>query len=116
MGEPVPLAEQIEEMESEWDRRNRAYPEMVSRGLMRHEVGEMKQDRLSAAIKTMLWLERNQDTIRAYVAYVRAVRYPGDEPDPTVDVTAPMQDDPDGRLGLEPTPSEVLRDHEEAAE
>jgi hypothetical protein len=69
MSEPVPLAEQLDELESEWDRRNRAYPIMVAKGLMRPHVADLKQERLTAAIRTLVWVERHQHMLKEYMAY-----------------------------------------------
>lgn len=65
----VPLFEQIDELQSEWDRRCRAYPLMEAKGLIRHHVVQMKQGRLSAAISTLLWLDEHRDLLMAFAEY-----------------------------------------------
>lgn len=65
----ISLFEQIDELQAEWDRRHRAYPLMVARGLVRHHVVQTKQGRLAAAIRTLIWLEENQEMIRSFAEY-----------------------------------------------
>jgi hypothetical protein len=72
----VPLIDQLEELEQEWERRGREYPELVARGRMRPYRMEAKMARLEAAIRTMEWLNEHQDALREYVIYATRIAPP----------------------------------------
>ena len=78
----VPIAEQLEELEAEWDRRNRDYPLLVAKGELRYETSELKQERLAAAIRTLGWIKQHRDILKEYVLYATKVgmMQPKEEP------------------------------------
>lgn len=72
----VSLIEQIEELESEWERRTREYPVLVAQGKMRRYRMELKLRRLEAAIKLLEWVDEHQDALREYVLYATRIASP----------------------------------------
>jgi len=69
MTERVPLAEQLDELRSEYVRRCQAYPLLVARGEMRQETMEFKIARLAACHNTLAWLLKNADHIKEWVTF-----------------------------------------------
>jgi hypothetical protein len=65
----ISLQEQLEELETEFVRRNREYPMLEACGEQRFEVGEIKIERLAAAINTIAYLVRHADMFKEYVLY-----------------------------------------------
>jgi hypothetical protein len=66
----IPLREQIEGLEAEFDRRSRDYPIMMAIGDLSLEAANFRQARLAAAINTLCWLDRHKDDVRAWVAHI----------------------------------------------
>ena len=67
----IPLAEQIEEMEIEWESRSKEYPELIVRGKLRRERAEVKIARVQAVIGTLCWLREHAELLRGYIAYAK---------------------------------------------
>ena len=74
----VPLREQLDELEVEYDRRDREYPLLVTIGEMRQSTAAARQERLCAAIHTLVWLADHVDVLREYVIYATRVLPPAD--------------------------------------
>ena len=72
-GPKVPLAEQLDEIASEYTRRCRAYPLLVERGQVRQTTAELKIERLGAVHNTLAWLLRNAELIKEWVVYTKKV-------------------------------------------
>jgi len=62
---PVPLAEQIAEVEREIRQRCRVYPKWVQDGRYKQETADAKLAAMRAAQSTLTWLEQNMDWIKA---------------------------------------------------
>jgi hypothetical protein len=73
MTDRIPLAEQLDEIASEYIRRCRAYPMLVSRGEMRADTAEWKIERLGAAHNTLAWLLRHADQVREWMQFTTQV-------------------------------------------
>lgn len=63
----IPLAEQIAELKREAALRVNVYPSFVARGRMTEQEAEKYKARLSAAITTLEWLQRNEMRVRAAI-------------------------------------------------
>jgi hypothetical protein len=72
----ISLMDQIEELEQEWERRQREYPTLVAQGRMRRYRMDAKIARLQAAINTLEWLDEHADVIREYVTYATRINPP----------------------------------------
>lgn len=88
----VPLAEQLEELEAEWDRRNRDYPLLVARGDLRQTVSTLKQERMAAAINTLAWLQKHRAYFVEYITYATKMGMPAvpDPPDDEATLDPPL--------------------------
>ncbi len=73
MKDRIPLIDQLEELEQEWERRGREYPTLVAQGRMRCYRMEAKMARLEAAIRTLEWLNEHADALREYVLYATRI-------------------------------------------
>jgi hypothetical protein len=103
MTDRIPLAEQLDEIASEYTRRCRAYPTLVARGEMRADTAEWKIGRLGAAHNTLAWLLRHADEIREWMQFTRQVV--SAEERAAIEFDAPMELD-----------GEVASDGQDAAE
>lgn len=56
----IPLSDQIAELKREHALRQRVYPTFIARQSMSQQEADRHQARLSAAITTLEWLERNE--------------------------------------------------------
>lgn len=61
---PVPLTEQIAEVKRELALRENVYPTFVARGRMTALEAERHTVRLTAALHTLMWVERHQAKLR----------------------------------------------------
>ena len=68
MAEPVPLQDQIAEVRRELALRDRVYPHMVASGKLSEEEAADHKGRMQGVLKTLLWLQKNEDRIRAAAA------------------------------------------------
>lgn len=73
MNRKVSIAEQIEELESEWERRHKEYPVLVAQGRMRRYRMELRLERLQATINLLAWLDENADAVREYMLYATRI-------------------------------------------
>jgi hypothetical protein len=91
----VPLREQLEELEAEYNRRDKDYPLLVIDGHMRQSTAEARQERLCAAIHTLAWLADHGDMLREYVTYATRVLPPaqGGTWNPPVETDEPEASD-----------------------
>lgn len=64
MPDRIPLTEQIAELKREAAIRERAYPTFVARGQFSQADADKQRARLSAAISTLEWLQRNEAKVR----------------------------------------------------
>lgn len=63
----VPLLHQIEELERELVFRRDVYPRQVARKKMRQGEADQHMARMTAALHTLMWLQRNEEKIRAAI-------------------------------------------------
>lgn len=85
MSKKVNLADMIEELESEWERRNREYPDLIAKGEMKTYRVEAKQERLQAAIHTLCWLAENRELLLSYMAHMRSLSMTAEQVADTAD-------------------------------
>lgn len=80
----VPLYEQLEELEDQYGRMHRSYPELIVRGMMRRSVAELHLDRMAAAVNTLAWLTKHGDSLRMYIEYAKrtGLQNPVEDGDP----------------------------------
>lgn len=67
MANTISIGAQIEEAEREIRLREGVYPRQVSSGKMRQSVADMHLARMRAILRTLQWLQANEETIRAVV-------------------------------------------------
>jgi hypothetical protein len=60
----IPLDQQIAELKREAALRKNVYPTFIARQRMTEAEAQKHQERLSAAITTLEWLQRNETKIR----------------------------------------------------
>jgi chorismate mutase len=65
MNERVSLAHQIAELKREAKIRESVYPQFIARARMTEGEAREHIVRLSAAIRTLEWLQKNEERIRA---------------------------------------------------
>lgn len=73
MADPIPLADQIAEVKREIALRDRVYPHMIASGKLSEEEAALHRARMQATLNTLLWLQKNEDAIRAAAARKRGV-------------------------------------------
>src|SRR5690606_36093170 len=61
---PIPLAEQIVEVEREVRNRARRYPDLVAKGRLTQAVADSKLAALRAVQSTLTWLDRHEHWIK----------------------------------------------------
>ena len=66
------LTTQIQEVEREIALRRNVYPRQVSKRAMSQSASELLIERMEDVLNTLLWLERNETEVRAYVAAKKA--------------------------------------------
>lgn len=71
MADTIPLDMQIAEVERELALRDRVYPQMVASGKMSEEEAATHRGRMQGVLNTLLWLQKNEDAIRAAAAKKR---------------------------------------------
>lgn len=64
MTTPIPLADQIVEVEREIRNRARLYPEWIEKGRLTQAVADQKLAALRAVQSTLTWLDHNEHWIR----------------------------------------------------
>lgn len=62
------LGQQIDEVDYELRQRNDVYPRLVGRGTLRPSEAEYHVARMQAVRETLLWLDRHEADVRAFVA------------------------------------------------
>lgn len=67
MANPISIGAQIEEAEREIRLREGVYQRQVSSGKMRQSVADMHLERMRAILRTLQWLQANEETIRTVV-------------------------------------------------
>ena len=75
----ISLQQQIEECGYELDQRARVYPRLVSSGKLRQAVADYHVDRMRATRRTLEWLQRHEDEIKAFLALEPETRKAGFE-------------------------------------
>lgn len=58
------LAQQIEEVQRELDKRAEVYPGLVRRGTMRQSIADFHVARMTAVLRTLIWLNDNAEAVR----------------------------------------------------
>lgn len=71
MSDPVPIADQVAEVERELDVRAKAFPHFVARGSKSQAAADREMARMRAALATLKWVERNQDRLRELASELR---------------------------------------------
>jgi hypothetical protein len=87
MGEHISLLDQIDELELIWEARNKDYDEAVARGHMRLDRANIRQNRLAATIRIMMWLSENALFLKSYIAHMKSLNITSD-PDEEADQAA----------------------------
>lgn len=64
----ISLTGQIQEVEREIALRRNVYPRQVAKGDLKQAAADLLIERMEAVRDTLLWLQRNETDIRAYVA------------------------------------------------
>lgn len=72
MTAPVPLSEQIAEVEREIRQRCRVYPKLVADGRYKQETADAKLAAMRATQSTLIWLEANEGWVRTEAVRRRA--------------------------------------------
>lgn len=57
-GLPIPLEDQIAEIERELKQRDRVYPRLIEQGRLRGEVADLQSRRMLAALETLKGLRK----------------------------------------------------------
>ncbi len=65
MSDRISLNQQIEEVQRELNVRAQVYPGLIARGRLRQSEADYQSERLRAVLKTLKWLQENEDDIRA---------------------------------------------------
>lgn len=60
----ISLNQQIDEVKRELAKRSEVYPHMVHSGKMRQSIADYQVERMQAVLKTLEWLQRNEDKVR----------------------------------------------------
>lgn len=68
----ISIIGQLSEIDQEIAMRERVYPEQIRTGKMKMEAAQMRMDRIHAVRATLVWCQKNQADIRAYVAAKKA--------------------------------------------
>jgi hypothetical protein len=63
----ISLTQQIDEIERELTMRRDVYPRWVAQHKIRESVAAYQMARMEAVLKTLQWLHRNEDKIKATV-------------------------------------------------
>lgn len=108
MTAPVPIAEQIAEVERELRDRNRRYPALVAAGRWKHETAERKFGDLQAALASLRTIAAHADGLRLLIAYLRRPDVEAAAPEPTPDEREAMLRQPAVQTLLATFPEAVL--------
>ncbi len=77
----IPISEQIAEVKRELALRERVYPSFIARGKMDQPEADKHMERMTAALHTLLWVEKNATVIRAAVPPARTATDPEETTD-----------------------------------
>jgi hypothetical protein len=68
MTDRIPLSRQIAEIQREQAQRRKVYPNLVAKGSYRQSEVDFLNANLQGVLDTLVWLQSNEDEIRAFLA------------------------------------------------
>lgn len=113
MTAPIPIADQIAEVERELGYRDRVYPGWVLSGRMTQDRASFHVARLRAAAATLRAIQANADGLRALISYLNRARAGAatvawNDHMPSAAETAVLLDTPGVRAVLEAFPGAAI--------